>query len=85
MIRFYRKKSITVPAIQYTIDNLNEVIKFVGVENADYCSVNEELFIRTLEGIMKVEPYAYILRGPKNEVYPCRMDVFEMTYEEVQN
>jgi hypothetical protein len=27
----------------------------------------------------------YIIKGVKNELYPCKPDIFEMTYEEVKD
>jgi hypothetical protein len=37
--------------------------------------------IKTLEGIMRGEYGDYIIRGVKGEIYPCKPDIFEMTYE----
>jgi hypothetical protein len=37
--------------------------------------------IRTLEGVMNAERGDYIIKGVKNEVYPCKPDIFEATYE----
>jgi hypothetical protein len=39
--------------------------------------------IRTLEGYVLVTPGDYIITGVKGEHYPCKPDIFEMTYEEV--
>ena len=44
---------------------------------------NEEVYIQTLEGVMKANPGDWIIRGVKGELYPCKPDVFEATYEEV--
>lgn len=37
--------------------------------------------IKTLEGTMTAQPGDYIIRGIKGELYPCRGDIFEATYE----
>jgi len=37
--------------------------------------------IKTLEGIMRAKTGDYIIRGIKGEIYPCRADIFEQTYE----
>jgi len=37
--------------------------------------------IRILEGWMLVTPGDYIITGVKGEHYPCKPDIFEMTYE----
>lgn len=37
--------------------------------------------IRTLEGVMVISPGDWVIRGVKGEVYPCKPDVFDATYE----
>jgi hypothetical protein len=39
--------------------------------------------IDTPEGIMIAEPGDYIIRGVKGEFYPCKPDIFLVTYERV--
>jgi len=39
--------------------------------------------IETLEGRMLAEPGDWIITGLKGERYPCKPDIFEMTYEPV--
>ena len=43
-----------------------------------------DLIIRTLEGDMRVSYGDWIIRGVQGEFYPCKPDIFEATYEEVQ-
>ena len=43
-----------------------------------------ELFIKTLEGNHHVSVGDYIIRGIKGELYPCKPDIFEKTYELVE-
>ena len=45
---------------------------------------DEEMEIETLEGVMKADKGDWIIRGVKGELYPCKPDVFEMTYEKVE-
>lgn len=40
--------------------------------------------IRTLEGDMTCLEGDYIIQGVIGEIYPCRSDIFEETYEVVQ-
>jgi len=40
--------------------------------------------IETLEGTMRAEIGDYIIRGIKDEIYPCKPDIFEATYEPVE-
>lgn len=42
------------------------------------------LKIETLEGVMTVTPGDWIITGVKGERYPCRPDIFAMTYEPVE-
>ena len=41
----------------------------------------KEILIPTLEGSMKASPGDWIIHGVKGEVYPCKPDIFEATYE----
>ncbi len=43
-----------------------------------------ELFCKTLEGDKIVSVGDYIIKGVKGEIYPCKPDIFELTYEEVK-
>ena len=40
--------------------------------------------IVTLEGVMEAKPNDYIIQGIKGEIYPCKPDIFEATYELVE-
>ncbi|MBQ3089506.1 MAG: hypothetical protein IJD21_02975 [Oscillospiraceae bacterium] len=39
--------------------------------------------IETLEGTMQAEVGDYIITGIKGEKYPCKPDIFRLTYEPV--
>lgn len=43
----------------------------------------DELCICTLEGMRRVSWNDWIIRGVKGELYPCKPDIFEATYEPV--
>ena len=43
-----------------------------------------EMYIGTLEGTMRVSWGDYIIQGVKGELYACKPDIFEMTYEKVE-
>ena len=38
-------------------------------------------YIPTLEGLMFITEGDWIIKGVKGELYPCKPDIFEMTYE----
>lgn len=44
---------------------------------------DKEMIIRTLEGDMKACVGDYIITGINGEQYPCKPDIFEKTYEKV--
>lgn len=46
----------------------------------DAYQTDEEIEIETLEGTMKADVGDYIIKGVKGELYPCKPDVFNMTY-----
>lgn len=46
---------------------------------------NEEVIIQTLEGNMKADPGDWIITGVHGEKYPCKPDIFEKTYEPVDD
>lgn len=74
----YRKKPVIVEAIQYTGDNLLEVMKFCkAIRFIDY------LYIATLESNMRVNIGDYVIKGVRGEFYPCEKNIFEETYEAV--
>lgn len=46
---------------------------------------DKELIIQTLEVPMKADPGDWIITGIRGEKYPCKPDVFDRTYEPVQD
>jgi len=54
-----------------------------AVVEASLSGMNVHL-IETLEGDHLVSPGDWIITGVKGEHYPCKPDIFEMTYEAVE-
>ena len=79
----YIMKYCEIEAIQYTVDNLAEILQW-GKGDIIYDVVNSNLYIDTLEGRMRADVYDYIIKGLRGELYPCKPDVFEKKYEEVK-
>ena len=44
----------------------------------------EEMEIFTLEGIMRADKGDWIITGIFGEKYPCKNDIFEQTYERIE-
>jgi len=78
----YRKKPVIIDAVQWTGKNLEELREFVP-EAIRHNKIHQPMGIITLEGVMLVSEGDYIIKGVKGEFYPCKPDIFEMTYEEV--
>lgn len=92
----YRKKPVVIDAIQFNGTNIDECMDFGGDDSPicfectliDGKSLNEiggNLMIETLEGDMKISVGDYIIKGIKGEFYPCKPDIFEATYEKVND
>lgn len=47
--------------------------------------VEEPMDIETLEGVMHAQAGDYLIEGVKGERYPCKPEVFALTYERVYN
>lgn len=90
----YRKKPVVIEAIQWNGNNLEEVMKFIGSEfeykeKTSYATNKfvyfvGRLLLHTLEGTMQLSLGDYIIKGIKGEFYPCKPDIFEETYEVVE-
>ncbi len=84
----YRKKPVVVEAMRFKlpmpIKDFTELCFFAG-KGAEYGKDErgEHFLIKTLEGEMRADEGDYIIKGVQGEVYPCKPDIFEETYEEV--
>ena len=92
--RDFKKRPVTIQAIKWTGDNLFDVIKFMSgapsigtcigaAKWKEYCDLVQDsgLIIKTLEGQHIATVGDMIIRGVKGEFYPCKPDIFDMTYE----
>jgi hypothetical protein len=86
----FRKKPVTIEAIQIFknmgADNWYDLPKWLrdGYEKADILFLSDGVNIRTLEGIMKGNIGDWIIQGVKGELYPCKDDIFTMTYDPIE-
>ena len=79
----YRKKPVVVEAFRNGFDERPEWIDDAIIEGK-IRDVNGVLAITTLEGIMNADIGDYVIKGVKGEIYPCKPDIFEQTYEKVK-
>lgn len=84
----YRKKPIEVEAFQVRYKNklieCPDWFKLAAIYGDVIETDGDKLLIKTLEGIMEVSDKDYIIKGVKGEIYPCKPDIFEMSYDEVK-
>jgi len=90
----YRKKPVVIEAEQYipgiTTPFLEEANMIPIDSDTDWeckgCGEKAHYHMNcpTLEGWHIVCPYDYIIKGVKGEFYPCKPDIFEQTYEKVE-
>jgi hypothetical protein len=83
----YRKKPVVVEAVRFfdTAESLVELSEFMGTDiRVNYADPDSpKLIIPTLEGDHIASVGDYIIKGIKGEFYPCKPDIFELTYEKL--
>lgn len=78
----YMKKPVVVHAIQITENTFTAPHPNPEhIEGVLYDPVKKQVRINTLEGEMIGNVGDWIIRGVKGELYPCKPDVFELTYK----
>jgi hypothetical protein len=82
----FRKKPVVIEAIRWdgSEESTFDVMKFADSPNVFHTMGPgdlEEIEIETLEGRMTASIGDWIIRGVKGELYPCKPDIFEATYE----
>lgn len=81
----YRKKPVVIDAIQWNGNNLTDMTLFMPPDKwALTGGILSALEIKTLEGNHLAQAGDWIIKGVKGEFYPCKPDIFEMTYEKVE-
>lgn len=68
----YRKKPVVIEATRWFKDGDHPAVR---LSHYGYGAID------TLEGGHVVTPGDWIITGVKGEHYPCKPDIFEMTYE----
>lgn len=93
----FRKKPVVIEAVQFTRE-LRDAHLFDGAElpagvqcrsstihRATRKVSCAEFCIETLEGRMEVSLGDWVITGVKGECYPCKPDIFDATYEPVED
>ena len=91
----YKKKPVVIEAIKMAEEGPSETPEwFVNAINSKKLEIlfntyDEKCYIvgfkvQTLEGEMSGNAGDYLIRGVEGELYPCKGDIFEKTYEKVE-
>lgn len=88
----YRKKPIIIEAVQLRWDTWSEMCAHADVgkladgkpEGQPGPDNQISLAIPTLEGVMIANENDWVIKGIKGELYSCKLDIFEATYEPVE-
>jgi len=78
----FRKKPVVVEAVEFKAFGTEGFIP--GPDSWMFQSMDGYWYIRTLEGDMRVSKGDFIITGVRGEKYPCKPDIFEMTYDPVK-
>lgn len=81
----FRKKPVVVEAMQLpqrgeeASEDLTEFLSGGDI----YSDYDEGVEIQTIEGVMRAGPGDWVIKGVAGEFPPCKPDIFEQTYEPV--
>ena len=86
----YRKKPVVIEAFKFDWDGDNPELDLSMIDSdenwtCEHCGKlsSKHGNVKTLEGYHIACPGDFIIRGVKGEHYPCKPDIFEMTYEPI--
>lgn len=84
----FRKKPIVIEAFKWTGGPDQEedpewIVAALRSGIARFSDDSAHFLIQTLEGVMEVSPGDYVIKGIAGEIYPCKPDIFEKSYEAV--
>lgn len=77
----FRKKPVVIEAFQYRAGEQDDSLAGDVIAGNVRYPEDGTMLIRTLEGTMIASPGDWIIRGLKGELYPCKPDIFAVTYE----
>ena len=86
----FRKKPVVIEARQFESNNeagdvnMNDIVTWIFQNGGKAHHDSTDIYIQTLEGEHKATVKDWIIKGVKSEFYPCKPDIFEATYEPVE-
>lgn len=81
---FVKKKPVIVESYRPWDENAPAWFEEAILQKKIRELTNGEFEIDTLEGMMIASPGDYIMKGIKGELYPCKPDIYAMTYEDAE-
>ena len=79
----FRKKPVVIEAVRWDGSDYASIQIFCG--NKTTGIRNGKAVIQTLEGELGASIGDWIIKGVHGEFYPCKPDIFELTYESVED
>lgn len=80
----FRKKPVVIEAFRMNFEDTPDWFRDRVADGTIVTSGIELWAIKTLEGEMTGRSGDWIIKGVKGEIYPCKPDIFEATYERVE-
>lgn len=83
----YRKMPVVIEAVQWKGNNLSEIEQELDAKHTVVETIGRGglptgcLTVYTLEGPLSAQRFDWIIKGVKGECYPCKPDVFMLTYD----
>lgn len=87
----FRKKPVEIEARHFSTNNeadnkvMNDLVLWINqgrLEGDTHAWHNgTDIFIQTLEGVMRAECFDWIIKGTRGEFYPCKPEPFTDTFE----
>ena len=78
----YRKRPVVIEAFRYWVDDIPDWFRD-KLTTQEIVIFDTHCNIYTLEGVMRGEEGDYIIQGVKGEIYPCKDEIFRVTYDGV--
>ena len=84
VVRKFRKKPVTIEAVQITDEkSVLDIEQWINNPTTGFSTTPPKIWIHTLEGVMEAEVGDWIIKGVEGEFYPCKNSIFIKTYQEV--
>lgn len=88
----FRKKPIVIEAVHYigggNMEPRGAVPEWIwrAFSDGTLRATNgmDPLLVETVEGPLTVSPGDWIIQGVQGELYPCKPDIFDATYDQVE-